>query len=86
MGVATFEVDNHGTVTNTFPQKFVEAAKLTKISQFQTMIAEKYTTYILDFLHGARYMPWGSESTFRLIFLLIKLLVLSNFFSQKTRC
>ena len=31
-------------------------------------LQKKYNIYSLVFLHGVRYMPWGSESTFRLIY------------------
>jgi hypothetical protein len=41
--------------------------KSAKIGQIQTAIAEKYISYRLAFWHGARYMSWSSESTFRLI-------------------
>ena len=32
-----------------------------------TMIAKKYATYGLDFLHGVNSISWSSESTFNLI-------------------
>ena len=32
--------------------------------ELRTMIAKRYATYGLDFLHGAKYISWSSESTF----------------------
>ena len=35
--------------------------------ELQTMIVKSYATYGLDFLHGAKYISWSSESTFNSI-------------------